>query len=84
MLVRVGTENRQHVLGHISLLLLGGIVLAAFLAAIMSAADSLLAAAASYLVKDLRRPAWCIAIRMPPPNCESQSESQPWRDWLLC
>ena len=34
--------------------LLGGIVLAAFLAAIMSSADSLLAAAASHLVKDLR------------------------------
>ena len=34
--------------------LVGGIVLAAFLAAIMSSADSLLAAAASHLVKDLR------------------------------
>ena len=34
--------------------LFGGIVLAAFLAAIMSSADSLLAAAASHLVKDIR------------------------------
>ena len=34
--------------------LAGGIVLAAFLAAIMSSADSLLAAAASHLVKDIR------------------------------
>ena len=41
------------VITHVMPGLLGGVVLAAFLAAIMSSADSLLAAAASHIVKDL-------------------------------